>query len=128
MKQALALSTLGALVLLALPMAPPAAAKGSNPVIARGTCAGGGAAWKLKGKHDSGRIEMEFEVDSNRAGQRWAVRVTDNGAVVFNRIVTTAGRSGSFSVERRISNRAGSDRIVATAKHAGRTCTGRITV
>lgn len=125
MKKSLALTTLA---LLALPLAPPAHAQGSGGVIARGACSGGGATWKLKGKHDSGRIEMEYQVDSNNAGQRWAVRVTDNGAVVFSGTVATAGRSGSFSVQRRIANRAGNDTLTATAKYAGRTCSGRITV
>ncbi len=44
---------------------------------ASGSCTN--ATWKLKGKADSGRIEIEFEVDSNKAGQVWAVKITDNG-------------------------------------------------
>ena len=47
-------------------------------VEARGTCTGGGT-WKLKAKHDDGRIEYEFEVDTNKVGQRWTVKASDNG-------------------------------------------------
>jgi hypothetical protein len=123
---ALGTASVGALALLAVPMATPAVAQGSGAVIARGSCPS--ASWKLKGKHDDRRLEVEFEVDSNRAGQRWAVRITDNGAVVFNGTATTAGRSGSFTVARRIADRSGTDRVVATATYAGRRCTGRISV
>ena len=41
-----------------------------------------GAHFELKAKHN-GAIEMEYPVDSNRAGQVWALRITDNGAVTF---------------------------------------------
>jgi hypothetical protein len=107
--------------------ASPAAAKGGGGSIATGKCSSG-AVWKLKGKHDSGRIEMEFEVDSNVAGQTWAVRVTDNGVVVFSGNKVTQRPSGSFSVEKRIANRAGVDKLVATAKRGSATCTGRLSV
>jgi hypothetical protein len=39
-----------------------------------GSCTGGARA-KLKAEHDDGRLEVEFEVDQNRTGVRWKVRV-----------------------------------------------------
>src|SRR4029077_1317623 len=70
---------------------------GGHGVTNSGACTNGGH-FKLKAKHDDGRIQLEYEVDSNRAGQVWAVRITDNGAVVVSRNATTAGASGSFTV------------------------------
>jgi hypothetical protein len=108
--------------------AGPAAAKGGNDgVERRGNCTAT-TDWKLKAKPDDGRIEVEFEVDSNRNGQTWAVRIADNGVQVFSGNRITQAPSGSFEVERRIANRAGVDHIRATAHNArsGETCTGTV--
>lgn len=114
--------------LVALAGASPAsAAGGDRGVSASGTCSAG-ASWSLKAKHDDGRIQWEFEVDSNRVGQSWAVRVTDNGTQVFKGTRTTMAPSGSFTVSRRTANMAGSDTIVARATHMGQTCSGRVTL
>ena len=32
--------------------------------------------FKLKAKHDNALIQVEYEVDTNRVGQAWAVRLT----------------------------------------------------
>lgn len=82
--------------------------------------------WKLKAKSDDGRLEVELEVDSNRNGQSWAVAINDNGVRVFTGVRTTVAPSGSFDVERRIANRAGTDRITASATNAktGERCYG----
>jgi hypothetical protein len=94
-----------------------------------GTCSKG-SHWKLKaGARDSG-IETEFQVDSNRNGQVWSVRIRDNGVQVFSGQRTTVAPSGSFSISRHLANRAGTDTIVATASNAktGETCTGTVRV
>ena len=110
-------------------LAPAAEASGGGGarVIKTGSCSGS-ADWKLKAKHDDGRLEVEFEVDSNRTGQSWAVRVGDNGHQVFSGRRTTQGRSGSFSLELRPANRAGTDTIRARAAHAGQTCVGTVRI
>jgi hypothetical protein len=84
--------------------------------------------WKLKAKHDDGRIEVELEIDSNRNNQRWSVAIKDNGARVFTGARRTHAPSGSFEVERKISNRAGTDRIKAGARNAvtGERCSGTL--
>src|SRR5262252_162810 len=51
-----------------LATATPAFASGGGGVSASGACTNGGH-FELKAKHDDGRIEMEYQVDSNRAGQ-----------------------------------------------------------
>jgi hypothetical protein len=109
-------------------LAPAAEASGGGArVIRTGSCSGS-ADWKLKAKHDDGRLELEFEVDSNRSGQSWAVRVTDDGHRVFSGHRTTHGRSGSFSLELRPADRAGTDTVRARATHAGQTCVGTVRI
>jgi hypothetical protein len=118
--------------LLAIGVALPAAAPAKNNpgVIRTGVCSGLGASWKLKAKHDDGRVETEFEVDQNRNGRRWNVVIRRNGVVVFRGSRITRPPSGSFSVNRRIANAAGRDRIVATARSVvgGGVCRGVVTV
>ena len=94
-------------------------------VIKTGSCTDG-TNWKLKVKADNGRLEVEGEVDSNRSGQSWNWKIKDNGSVAARGTATTGGRSGSFSVERRIGNQAGTDTIVFRATHSGEVCTGTI--
>ena len=120
-----ALAVTGALVATA---APAALAKGTE-VRTSGTCSQG-ATWKLKAKTDDGRLEVELEVDSNRVGQSWSVRLKDNGVLVWSGTRTTLAPSGSFEVERRIANRAGTDTITAYARHAasGQTCSARLSL
>lgn len=124
---AAALST--ALLVAGAPLATSAVAKsGDDRIIRTGSCSGT-ADWKLKVKSDDGRLEVEWEVDSNRSGQTWRVRVRDNGALVVKTRATTGGASGSFSVERLIGNRAGGDGIVARSRDlsSGQLCVGRLT-
>lgn len=108
--------------------ATPAAAKGGRPgVSASGSCTAGGT-WDLSAKPDDGRLEVEFEVDTDVAGQAWNVRVVDGPTVVFAGTRTTAGRSGSFSVEKLTPDRAGTDTITAVARRAGHTCSGTVRI
>jgi len=107
--------------------ASPASAKGKARVVrSSGTCSNG-AHWKLKAKADDRRIEVEFEVDTNRNGQKWAVKLRDNGATVYSGTRTTTAPSGSFSVNRLIADRAGADVITATATRGSATCSGKVT-
>jgi hypothetical protein len=126
MKRAAVTATLAA-VAATMAMAVPAQAQGAKAVKAHGTCTSG-ATWKLKAKHDDARVEWEFEVDTNRNGQAWAVRVTDSGSTVFSGTATTVAPSGSFSVERKTADRAGADVIRASATRGGASCTGSVTV
>ncbi|HMJ03826.1 MAG TPA: hypothetical protein VK506_12850 [Conexibacter sp.] len=95
--------------------------------LVAGSCTGA-ATSKLKVKNDDGRLEVEFEVDQNRSGVTWQVRISRNGSPVVRTSATTGGRSGSFSVERKIGNPAGSDRISARATSpGGQVCTAAMT-
>lgn len=124
------LTTLAALACASGVLAAPASASGGGgDVRSSGTCSGGGT-WKLKAKPDDGRIQIEFEVDTNRAGQTWHVRIKDNTKLVADRYATTVAPSGSFTVKASTANQAGSDVIGATATRttsAGtRTCSGAV--
>jgi hypothetical protein len=114
-------------VVVAVPALAPA--KSSPGVIRQGKCSGS-ASWKLKAKLDDGLIETEFEVDQNIAGRRWNVVITRDGTTVFRGARATRPPSASFTVERRIRNPAGSDRIVARAQAArgGQVCRGVVTI
>ena len=130
MRRTLTAAALGTALLVAgAPLASSAVAKGGDDrVIRTGSCSGT-ADWKLKAKSDDGRIEVEWEVDSNRSGQTWRVRVRDNDVLVVKTRATTGGASGSFSIERQIGNRAGGDSIVARSRDlsSGQLCVGRLT-
>lgn len=127
MRTALTIAALS--TVLVVTGAPLAQADDDDATIRTGSCSGS-ADWKLKAKPDDGRLEVEYEVDANQAGQTWRVRVRDNGVRVVATRATTGGRSGSFSVERKIANRSGSDSLVARARNLsnGQLCVGRLTV
>jgi hypothetical protein len=120
--------TLLVLCMLAVAVALPAVAPAKTPEVIRTGACSNGADWKLKAKNEDGRIEVEFEVDQNVNGRRWNVTITRDGTVVFRGARTTRPPSGSFSVNRRIANPAGQDRIVAVARTPrGAVCRGALT-
>ena len=124
------LTVLAVLLVTAVALPALASARNDPGVIRSGSCSGSGATWKLKAKHDDGRVETEFEVDQNVAGRRWNVVIRRNGVVVFRGARITRPPSGSFSITRRIANAAGRDRILATARAlaGGAVCRGVVTV
>lgn len=111
----------------ALSTAPAHASGGDAQVEQRGACSRAGT-WKLKAKHDDGRIEVQFEVDTNRPGQTFTVKITDNGSTVFSGARRTARPSGSFEVEKSIANRSGRDKLVAHAVRGSNACTGSVSL
>jgi hypothetical protein len=97
-------------------------------VIKRGDCSGR-SNWKLKVKPDNGKLETEFEVDQNKSGVLWKVRLRRDGKTVATGTRRTHRPSGSFSFERRIANPAGTNRISAVAKrHNGEVCRGSLRI
>lgn len=117
-----AAAAIAGLALVGTVGALPASAK-SGDVRVNGTC-NFGATTKLKLGLRDGGIEAEVETDSNRNGQLWSVRMRQNGALVYNGSARTVAPSGSFSVERRLANRAGTDTITAATRNAatGQVC------
>ena len=99
--------------LTALTLAPVASSKDGDVRVA-GNCSRASSA-KLKLSPEDGRIEVEFEVDQNRAGVRWRV-VLKHAARAFARTTAvTKAPSGSFELRRLAPNRPGTDVVSARA-------------
>ena len=108
--------------------AAPAFAKDGD-VIRTGSCSGS-TDWKLKLSPEDGKIEVEYEVDSNKVGQNWRVKLFENGDRIFRGTKTTQGASGSFTVRTLAKNTAGSDSFRAHARNlaTGETCGGAASI
>jgi hypothetical protein len=117
---------LATVILTALPMGAAMAKDGD--VIRRGSCSAQ-SDWKLKLSPEDGRIEVEFEVDQNRVGRTWNVKLKRDGSVFWRGQRTTQAPSGSFEVRRVIRDSAGRDSIVARATNptSGEVCRGAAT-
>lgn len=107
---------------------PIGASANDRDVIREGNCTGS-SDWKIKQSPENGRIEVEFEVDSNINGQTWNVRLKRNGNVFFQGQRTTQAPSGSFEVRRVINNGPAPDTIVGRAVNpaTGEVCRGAVT-
>jgi hypothetical protein len=113
---------------LVVALAGAAFAGTAREVTAHGTGTMG-SRWELDASDHGARLEIDFEVDSNRGGQAWRVLMTDNGRIFFDGVRRTQP-DGEFDVERFIGDRRGSDRIVARATNrvTGEVCRGVVTI
>ena len=113
------------LVATTLVAAPMTVSAKDGDVIRRGECTAR-SDWKLKLSPENGRIEVEFEVDQNRNGQKWNIRMKRNGNVFWRGARTTKAPSGSFEVRRLTRNGAGTERVVVRARNprTGEVCRG----
>jgi hypothetical protein len=104
-------------------------AMAGNDVTREGSCSGS-SDWKLKLSPEDGRLEVEFEVDSNVNGQTWRVRLFQNGDRIFAGSRQTTAPSGSFELRRLAPNTAGTDAFRARAANAatGEVCVGRASI
>ena len=125
-----AAATMGAAVLLGSVVAavPAHAGGGGGDFTQRTGACSVGSTWIAKAKPHVNRIELEFSVETQRAGQMWSVRVTDNGVLLFDGNRRTTVRSRSLSVDRIVTDRAGADRFRARAVNArtGEVCRGHV--
>jgi hypothetical protein len=127
-----ALATFATVLCVTLVLVDGAAARdakdGRGEVRVGGSC-GAGATSKLKLKSRDGGIELEFDVDHNRAGTQWRVAIVHERRVAWRGTVRTSGSSGSLSVERRLPDLLGSDTVTARAwGPAGVTCRATATL
>jgi hypothetical protein len=123
-RTALLTTLLASAVLVAAPLGT--AAKDGD-IIRTGSCSAS-TDWKLKLSPENGRIEVEFEVDQNRNGQTWDVRLKKNGTSFWSGQRTTQAPSGSFETRRVVSGGSG-DRFtgIATNPRSGEVCRGTAT-
>jgi len=107
----------------------PAQAKGGDDGVRRSGSCSGATAWKIKAKADDGRLEVEAEIDSNHRGQTWRWALRHDGRVAARGRSVTAGRSGSFELQRHTSNTRGADsfRFRAVNVRSGEVCVARVT-
>jgi hypothetical protein len=115
--------TLIPMALVAVALAAPTAAVArhggdDDEVRVRATC-GGGARSELKLKARDGGIEAEVEVEHARRGSSWRVTLSQEGRVVWRGTLRAGRSSGQFSVERRLRDLAGADRVSLRASGPG---------
>ena len=103
-----------ALALVALTSPAMAGGDDDDRVERNGSCSAG-TDWKIKAKSDDGRIEVEAEIDSNHRGQTWRWVLRHDGDVAARGRSVTRGPSGSFEVERKPADLAGTDMFVFRA-------------
>jgi hypothetical protein len=102
----------------------------SGDVVRTGSCSAS-SNWKLKlSPEDGGKIQVEYEVDSNKVGQQWRVKLFENGNRIFRGTKTTQGTSGSFTVRVLANNTAGTDSFRGHALNlaSGETCGGTASI
>ena len=119
-----------ALGLVAVGTTPALASHGGGGDVRRSGGCSSAAVWKLKAKADNGRLEVEAEVDGNHVGQHWRWRIFHDGRVSAHGTATTRAPSGSFTVERRLVNTSGPDRIGLRAVNlrSGARCHGTLQI
>jgi hypothetical protein len=107
-------------------LTPSVASANQADTLRTGSCSIG-ADWKLKLSPENRRIEVEYQVDANRRGQRWRVSLFHDGRRVMRTVRTTQGLSGSFTLRDVQANRGGVDHIRARAVRLGdgQVCAGR---
>lgn len=100
----------------------PATAFAGDQARVNGTC-GGGATSELRLDARNGRIRVEFEVDSDRGGERWRVVVAHERRVAWRGSARTRS-NGSFRIRRSIPDFDGADQVTVRASGPrGNTCT-----
>jgi hypothetical protein len=127
MKRTVTLLSLAAAVTAAAIPATADAKHGTGTRVS-GACSGA-AVSKLKAAHENGKIEVEFEVDSNRRGQSWQVVIKRGSSAVYRATKTTKAPSGSFTSRKITRNGAGVETISARATGpGGQVCTAKLRI
>jgi hypothetical protein len=124
MKKAFSIGIAAVIAAGSLAIAPSATAKDGD-IRKEGNCSGS-TDWKLKLSEEDGRIEVEFEVDSNVNGQEWRVTLKKDGERIYRRVKTTKGPSGSFEARKVTGDGSGTEHIVGKARNlnSDETCRG----
>lgn len=120
--QAVALIAAGGVTAgLALVAAPAAQALPAFETQKTGTCTAG-AWWDLSLEREYGSLEVDFDIERARAGERWTVTLTHNGTAKRSvRVITDY--EGDADAQWILRDRAGTDRITVKATSAsGQTC------
>jgi opacity protein-like surface antigen len=111
----LLLAAAAAALAVSMMAAVSTAAVGSPAAVVRAGACSKTSLWRLTLNHDHGRIEVQAEVQTAFAAQRWRSRFSDDGAV-FGHAGKTTLADGSFTVTRFTTNQAGRDLITVRSK------------
>jgi hypothetical protein len=85
--------------------------------------------WELELEKEHGRIEVKVDLDTNRSGRAWQVRLWHNGSLTTS-VVRRTQRDGDLEVERIRTDRRGTDtfRFRAVDRVNGEVCTGSLSI
>lgn len=85
--------------------------------------------WELELEKEHGRIEVQVDLDTNRAGRLWRVSIYHNGSLTTNVLRRTA-RDGDLDVDRTRTDRRGIDtfRFRAVDQVNGEVCQGSLSI
>jgi hypothetical protein len=111
-------------------MVPGAALAGDPEVRKEGPCSGN-SEWKLEVRlEDNNTFRVRWEADSEIAGQRWRLRLRQNGTLIASAIRTT-NQDGEAQLNLRgVTNMAGPDTFAGRARNlaSGETCAASATL
>ena len=87
-----------------------------------------GTTWEFNLEKEGKRIDVDLDVEAQRAGQRWDVRLYHNGKRV-TKVVRTTDAEGEFELDRNRPNKKGTDtlRFKATSS-SGEVLTGKVRI
>lgn len=128
MRNRMIIAALTAFMMVATVFATTAFADDGREVHKRGGCSRS-SLWQIEAEDEGARLEMEFDVNSTVAGQRWRVKLRHDGAV-FATVNRTTNGYGNFEVERSVYDKLGTDGLGARAVNlkSGEVCEGHVTI
>jgi hypothetical protein len=96
--------------------------------VRTGHCSGA-ATWRLEVDREEGRLDVELDILTTRAGKTWRVRMSQNGDRFYSRVRTT-DHDGDIEVDRDRPDRAGTDTFSfrATQLSNGQICKGSVSI
>lgn len=85
--------------------------------------------WDFELEKEHGRIDVTVDLDTNRSGRRWRVRIWHNGTLTTN-VLRRSQDDGDVEVERVRPDRRGRDtiRFRAVDQVNGEVCTGSLSI
>lgn len=89
--------------------------------------------WELDLDREGSRIEVDYEVTSGPAGERWKVEIQHDGVKIFDGSRMTRlddDDRPDFETDRSVKNHAGTDHFWASARNAvtGAVCRGGLSI
>ena len=128
-RAATAVAGLGLALALIAPSATFARGGGGGKQVA-GTCSAHSTSTLKVKREDGPKLEVEFEVDQNKVGAAWDVRLRNDGISFWHGQKVTRAPSGSFTVHKLSTDGAGTDTIAARATNlaTGETCTASLSI